>query len=150
MYRKILVPLDGSELAERALEHALEVARGSQARLTLMRCPLEIDPLVLQAALTKGPCHHEALREMSQKEAESYLGQLAARPELKEVVDDTQTPMGNPPEQILRTAQKGHYDLIVLSSHGRGGLDRFMFGSVADKVVRHAHCPVLVVGAKEG
>lgn len=146
MYRKILVPLDGSELAEKALTHAEEVARGSQARLTLIRCPLEADPVALQAALTKGPCHHEEVREMSRKQAHEYLDAVAAR--LPDLVDEVKTPYGNPAENILDAAAHGKFDLIVISSHGRSGVNRFVFGSVADKVVRHAPCPVLVVGGR--
>jgi nucleotide-binding universal stress UspA family protein len=145
MYKKILVPLDGSELAERALPHAVEVARGSHAMLTLVRCVQEEDPIMLQVALTNGPCHHEEIKERGQKRAQEYLDEVVARNELGDLVEQTTTIYGNAVDKILGIARKDHHDLIVVSTHGRSGLNRFMLGSVTEKVMRQAPCPVMVV-----
>jgi len=129
----LLVPLDGSPLAERALEPAQELARLLEARCTLLR-------VVESGSVPTG------LLEPAQAEAESYLGRIAAG--MREESLDVRVRVAVAPhaaEAIAAEAQGS--DLIVLATHGRGGVRRMILGSVADKVIRGSSTPVLVCRA---
>ena len=143
MYSKILVPLDGSALAEKALPHALEVARGQQeVELVLLRC-WEIDlfyPIGADEAAETDFSNH--VRD----NIETYLQTKAEHLKDQGVAVTTVSEQGESAGVILGEARARKVDLIVMSSHGRSGISRWLLGSVADKVVRHAPCPVLVVG----
>lgn len=147
MYKTIMVPLDGSALAERALAHAVEMARCGQGRILLLRVIAPGDRTLAWADLDYDQTVAED--EMVRRgHAESYLEEMRERPELKDLVYLTRVPCGNPAEEILDYALTEKVDLVVMSSHGRTGLGRFFMGSVAERVVRHASCPVLVVAAE--
>jgi nucleotide-binding universal stress UspA family protein len=135
LYRHILVPLDGSKLAERALKHALSIARSSRAKVTLLQA---IWPFV----------RGEQVSETEQKlrtEALAYMKKLAGRPEWKGIDVQTEARFGLAENVILDYARAKRADLIVLSTHGRTGLSRWVFGSVAEKVLRGAKTTVLLV-----
>jgi nucleotide-binding universal stress UspA family protein len=137
--RAILVPLDGSELAERALGPARQLAVATGATLLLVR--VVPDPM---AGLSD-----------EIEDAQRYLAGLAihlrapAGAEVAPVVL-TQACAGNPAERIVREAELWRTDLIVMSAHGRGGLGRLVHGSVADAVLRASPVPVLLVPARCG
>ncbi len=123
--QNLLVALDGSPLAEQALEPALALARLLEAPCTLLR--------VVEA--------HEI--HQVQVEAEAYLKHLAGRLREQSLqVRSRVVVAGNVAEAIATEAQAG--DLIVLATHGRGGVRRLLLGSVADKVIRSSTVPVLV------
>lgn len=146
MYHKILVPLDGSELAEKALAHAAAIARCGQGKLILLRVIPPPDPFSA-AEMTDQQASVEKER-LARGQAESYLETVRGRPELKELVQSTLVPSGNPAEEILDFALSEKADLLVISSHGRTGLGRFLLGSVAERVSRHSPCPVMIVAAE--
>jgi len=142
MYSKILLPTDGSKQANKAAEHAIWIARESGAEiiaLTVMETSslvgLPADDLIIR------------LREMLEEEASRSLEAV------KKLVEESgadikltvRTDEGSPAEAILRTVEKEEVDLVVMGTSGKHGLDRFLLGSVAEKVVRSAGCPVLVV-----
>ncbi|ADL58963.1 MULTISPECIES: universal stress protein [Methanothermobacter] len=142
MYSKILLPTDGSKHANKAAEHAIWIARESGAEiiaLTVMETSslvgLPADDLIIR------------LREMLEEEASRSLEAV------KKLVEESgagvkltlRTDEGSPAEAILRTVEKEGVDLVVMGTSGKHGLDRFLLGSVAEKVVRSAGCPVLVV-----
>ena len=138
MFQSILVPLDGSALAETALPFAAALARGSGAQLTLTR-----------AALAHTPPGGDAISDQvaANNEAEAYLAAVAERirpsaPELQ-----TATTYGPAAEMILAERRVRDADLIVMATHGRGGLGRLLYGSVADQVLRASPVPVLLVPA---
>lgn len=143
MYSKILVPLDGSQLAEKALTHALEVARGqSRVQLYLLRC-WEMDlfyPIGVDDAAEAD--FSNQLRD----NIEDYLQNKADSLSRDGLTVITVAEEGESAGVILSEARGRGIDLIVMSSHGRSGISRWLMGSVADKVVRHAPCPVLIVG----
>ncbi|HIH71343.1 MAG: hypothetical protein PWP13_851 [Methanothermobacter sp.] len=142
MYSKILLPTDGSKQANKAAEHAIWIARESGAEiiaLTVMETSslvgLPADDLIIR------------LREMLEEEASRSLEAV------KKLVEESgadikltlRTDEGSPADAILRTVEKEGVDLVVMGTSGKHGLDRFLLGSVAEKVVRSAGCPVLVV-----
>jgi nucleotide-binding universal stress UspA family protein len=141
--RRLLVPLDGSALAEKALPLATLLARKFDSELILLRV-LDIS---LPTPETNYPENHwirEAL-QYSFREAQSYLD--ARETELTAVGIPVHTIVrdGPPAEDILAVAANEAIDLIVISSHGKGGPSPWTSGSVADKVMHHSPCPVLLV-----
>ncbi|MBI3244532.1 MAG: universal stress protein [Chloroflexi bacterium] len=147
MFNKILVPLDGSELAERALKPALKIAQHSEAEIILLRVPLPETMLIAAPHLYGGydlMYPSQALNKARQ-EVKDYLDQAqqaAARFGLNARI---KTPEGNVAEAIMETAIEEHVELIVMSSHGYSGITRWVLGSVAEKVLGNAPCPVLIV-----
>jgi nucleotide-binding universal stress UspA family protein len=149
-FRHALVPLDGSDLAEEALAAAVPLGVMLGARFTLLRVvtpPVtELYPVAPVVAAGSGvvPAVIDGLRE----EAEVYLGRVA-RPLRERGLEVTTrvTVGGGPASVILEEARAGNCDLIALATHRRRGLPRLFLGSVADKVVRGAGVPVLVLGA---
>ena len=140
--RKILVPTDFSEFSLNAADYAMGIAHRFQSEVTFL--------YVLQDAVALFPepgvafpapgNYMQELQESSQKSldrvAEKYQGDVAISTELRN---------GPPFVEILRCAREGDYDLIVIGTHGRSGLAHVLLGSVAEKVVRKASCPVLTV-----
>jgi nucleotide-binding universal stress UspA family protein len=135
----VLVPLDGSELAERALPYALELARATHGRLLLVRA-------VLANAYEGegGAARRVPLYPRVQVELEAVAERLRA------AGVDVQTHVAfgiAAADSILAAAAEHGADLVVMSTHGRGGLGRFLYGSVADEVLRRGDVPVLLVSA---
>jgi nucleotide-binding universal stress UspA family protein len=139
MYHRILVPLDGSELAELALVPAALLARRFNAQLWLIF-------VLVPVPLESGPSVRLARAAVDQ--AQEYLQDVQRRLEADGLAVRAIVRWGDPAGEILAAAQEGHADLIAMATHGRGGLGRWMIGSVADRVVRTATIPVLVVPAR--
>jgi nucleotide-binding universal stress UspA family protein len=140
--RRILVPLDGSELAERALNQAAALAEAARAQLTLLQVVGPVMPELRSFEVARLPEDDEALADL----AEGYLRRVAAPLVGRGLEVQTVVVRGTPGEQIAATAAAG-YDLIAMATHGRGGIERLIVGSVADQVVRTADVPVLLVRA---
>jgi nucleotide-binding universal stress UspA family protein len=141
--RTVLVPLDGSETGERALPWAKAVA-GSDAQIVLM----EVTPVASTVRSIGGQVigTAETIQEGYRQMAEQQLGDAVAKWFGKDDKVSTVIATGDPGEQILAVAEEKEADLIVMSSHGRGAIGRFVSGSVADRVVRHAPLPVMIIG----
>ena len=145
MYEKILVPLDGSELAEAALPYAEELARrlGSEMILTTVLSPDtgsgedSSHPHVRNVYLQK-------IVDIVERDVRKASEESTAKGTRVESV----VLVGHPAEQIVDYASKEKIDLIVMSTHGRSGITRWTLGSVADKVVRAVKEPVLLIRAK--
>jgi nucleotide-binding universal stress UspA family protein len=135
VFAHVLLPLDGSEIAEQALSYALNCCRG---RLLLLRVQSYPSPLDFPAAT-------QASLEADDQAAAAYLESVRQRLADQGANVSWIHRIGDPAFVILQEAQRAEVDLIVMASHGRSGLSHFLLGSVTEKVVRHAHCPVLVV-----
>jgi len=141
MYERILVPLDGSTLAERALRHAEEIARGARSEILLLQAVNLPMPVVPEAVLVPdGKWLAEA-----KKDAARYLDGIAgplrdAGMRVRTMVDERP-----PADAILHVATREEIDLIVMSTHGRGGLSRLLMGSVAESVFRATSRTVMLV-----
>ncbi len=144
MYKNILLPLDGSPLSEKAIPYAAEMARKFGARLHLLRCMMLPEAAMVGMDVTL-PQHYADFQTEEKKHIEQYLERQSQTPELKGLVEHVRVPFGAPGEAILEYADVEQVDLIVMSSHGRSGFSRFVYGSVAEKVMHHAQCPILVV-----
>ena len=146
MYKRILLPLDGSPLAEQALPHAIALAEHYHSELILMRVliPLPSPPTTTEAALQR------ATEEMAIL-AREYLDRVAADVQEHGIPVQMVTIGGRPHYQIIQYAETNQVDLIVMCTRGQSGLSRWLLGSVSDRVVRGANVPVLMVrGQKIG
>jgi nucleotide-binding universal stress UspA family protein len=142
MFHKILVPLDGSELAERVVNPAVRLAEAMDAELILLTVVSaeprkEASDLVQKAVQT------------NQYEAGLYLKAVRSRLLPTAVTVVTAVLTGSPPVTIIDYARKHGVSLIVMSTHGRSGLTRWSFGRVADKVLRRAPCPTVVLRSRQ-
>ncbi|MDW8352265.1 MAG: universal stress protein [Anaerolineae bacterium] len=139
MFKKILVPLDGSSFSEEALPHARELAACGDAEIILARVDeaYEPPPGVFVPAT--------AMPEAVQLSAGEYLEQLASRLHIAGFKVNSAVLDGKVADALLKFAKSEGVDLIVMSTHGRTGLSRLLMGSVAEQIVHGAHCPVLLV-----
>jgi nucleotide-binding universal stress UspA family protein len=141
MYEKILVPLDGSSLAERAIRHAQEIARGTRSEILLLQAVNLPMPVVPEAILVPDG----KWLDEGKKEAARYLEGIAAP--LREAGMRVRTLLDErpPADAILHVATREEVDLIVMSTHGRGGFSRLLMGSVAESVSRATSRTVMLV-----
>ncbi len=139
--RKILVPVDFSQCSAKALAYAIPLAQQFDAELTLLHV-LPAQPPIAEM----GPIDVIGLEE-SRKELAALETKVKAELAPERVFHVMRA--GAPDTEIIRAAKEMGMDLIVVSTHGRTGLGRVLMGSVAEKVVRHAGCPVLVVRERE-
>jgi nucleotide-binding universal stress UspA family protein len=146
MFKYLLVPLDGSGLAESALPAAMALAQQFHSKVLLLRV---VRPPDVTGQTSGGVSYGEFvadLRQRSMAEAEQYLHSQQGMLRQQGVHVEVLVVEGrNVAELILDNSADHAIDTIVMSTHGRGGLSRWVFGSVADKVLRRAHVPVLLI-----
>jgi len=144
--RRILVPLDGSPLAERALAPATALAQDWGAEVLLLQA---INPLTdLEFAMIYASWESpDTVYAHRQTAAERYLAEVQQNLRVAGVSSSTLVDEGHAADLILDTAEAEDVDAIVMSTHGRSGLSRWVYGSVADKVLREATCPLLLIRA---
>lgn len=146
MYKKILVPLDGSDLAEKVLPHVLALAKASGAEVTLATVA-EFSLGIVGAKLEAFP--QAALEQKAALRAEATVYLEKVQRDLKDqgVVATVAVLEGDVASQIIAYAEQKGFDLIAMATHGRSGIDRFVMGSIAEKVVRSTVKPVLLIRA---
>jgi nucleotide-binding universal stress UspA family protein len=146
--KKILVPVDFSRFSLEALRAAVDIAEIRKAGLTVLHVAEE-PPLsgtygqesVLQA---NWKAARDEIYKESERELEAMASEANAGPNTERL-----SIWGDPTNEIIRMAGNGKFDLIVMSTHGRTGLSRLLMGSVAERVIRHAPCPVFVIRGRE-
>ena len=154
MLKNILVPLDGSELAARALEHARKLVN-HESRITLLMViePPE-DPnyssMYMGGGMPDVPIpasavDYETMTEDMVAQARHYLQHVANELQQSGYQVEFNVSLGNPARTIVETAENIHCEAIIMSTHGRSGLSRWILGSVTHKVVNSAPCPVYVI-----
>src|SRR5438874_2305555 len=138
MLRTIIVPLDGSEQAERALPYAVRLALAGSGRLALVR-----------VALAPPPSGFDWERQQlaALQEAEAYLADVASKLATRVPVT-TAAPYGKTPAKLLEAVSSIQADAIVMATHARSGLDHLLHGSVAEVVLAHSPVPVFLVCAR--
>lgn len=141
MYKKILVPLDGSELAEAVLPHAEALAKSEGAEIVLLRVALTPDANLF----SHNPAEGTNISKLMEVEAQDYVLAKVSRLKKDGVKVSGLTREGLIPETILDVAEETHADVIAMSTHGRSGVQRWLMGSVADRVVHYSHIPVMLV-----
>ena len=141
MYKKILVPLDGSPLAEAVLPHAEALAKSEHAEIIILRVP----NAPISEFLSRDPMIAEMIHTDMEKESEEYVREKVAMLEKDNIKVTGITKDGLVPDTILAVADETHADIIAMSTHGRTGISRWLMGSVADKIIHHAHIPVMLI-----
>jgi nucleotide-binding universal stress UspA family protein len=147
LYNKILLPTDGSENAKRAGKHAIWIADASGADIIVLNV---IEPYYPQISALPNFSEvvFDELREEGRNAVESFkrdLEQNQCNGVCKNIMLTTKINEGKAYLEILKTIKEENIDLVVIGASGRHGLDRFLLGSVTERVVREANCPVLVV-----
>ncbi|WP_211312322.1 universal stress protein [Halarchaeum salinum] len=143
MYDRILVPTDGSPESEDAIDEAMELAELTDATVVALYVVDTSDYSALPES------KWSALQEELYAEGEEAVAAVAERGEAAGVEVEELVVEGSPNEVILDTASEEDCDAIVMGTHGRSGVERFLLGSVTEKVVRHSEIPVLVVRVSE-
>jgi universal stress protein A len=141
--KEILVPIDFSECSKYALRYAVAFAEQFEARITLLavvqdvRTSFELgNPDYLDQLENRKKSYQQELKKLSMKELGKFPSAVLIR-------------CGRPYEEIVKAASDLNSDLIVISTHGQMGLRKVELGSTAERVIRHAPCPVLVIREKE-
>lgn len=141
MAKRILVPIDGSEQSEKALDYAL--TESPNADITALNV---IDPIDVGYGSAVGmPGYSEEWYEESKDEAETLFEAAQETADEHGVTLSTTTELGRPSQMIVEYADDNEFDQIIMGSHGRSGVTRILLGSVAETVVRRSPVPVTVV-----
>lgn len=151
MFQHLLIPLDGSPLAEAAIPAGVALATRLNCQITLLR--VSHSPYIA-TSMTGAATYAELLNDLNRQsrlEAEGYLADQrekllaagVAQVNLSVIESDQIT------EAILAEIQRSDIDTIIMSTHGRGGISRLVFGSVADKVLRQATIPIILIRATD-
>lgn len=140
-----LVPLDGSSVAESIIPFIVDIAGPLDMEVVLLRVVEPIAPVVVEAS------RHVEIEDIEARraDAEEYVAPIAVELRNKAVRVQSRVRRGNPADEIVAAARETGADLIAMSTHGRGGLGRLVFGSVAQAVLRHVETPVLLMRATE-
>jgi nucleotide-binding universal stress UspA family protein len=141
LYKKILVPLDGSELAQLALPFAEKIAGHLGSRIMLLYVCESLED-------SRDPEHRLYLQKMT-KVAKADIEQYMDKLKRKRIKVESEILVGDPASEIVDYAQKEDFSLIVMSTHGHSGIKRWALGSVADRVLRGTQKPLVLVRAKQ-
>jgi len=153
MYQHIMIPLDGSELAECVLPHLVAIARGcTVSQVTLIRVaesihiPGELEP-------DFPPMAHQQLMErvksVNMKDAKSYLARVAKQLKYGGLKVRSEVLYGNPADELANYVKKNGVDLVIISTHGRSGPSHWSWGSVASRTLRYVGVPIFMVRPPE-
>jgi nucleotide-binding universal stress UspA family protein len=149
MYKNIVVTLDGSEQAEIAVEHAETIAKGcSEPQIILLRV---IEPVRMPYGDPMPGLSIPQLNQLEKDEkamAEKYLNKIAARLTVAGIKTSVKTMNGLAADTIVDFINQNNIDLVIMATHGRSGLSRWIWGSVADRILHGVCVPVLMVRVK--
>ena len=148
--RQVLITLDGSKLAERALAPGLAVASALGAPVTLLRVVKEVEPAELSELEEKEAGFGRRLEQELAQEARDYLDGLAQIAAQEGLEVCTAAPVGRAADRILEYAQLNDIGLTVMATHGATGLRRWVYGSITEKVLRGTHGSMLIVRPETG
>jgi nucleotide-binding universal stress UspA family protein len=156
MYSRVLVPLDGTHLAETILPHAIDIARRFDATLVVLRALTAIEDIGRETAVGEpfaaAPIGVDLTQEVIEDEREAarrYLADVGRRLQAEGVRVEAFMQEGDP-ALVLPAAVKGQRaDLVAMATHGRTSLGRLVFGSVAESVLHEVNVPMLLLHARE-
>ena len=148
MYKKILVPLDGSPIAECVVPHIITLAKATFADVELISVVEPVDiPTRGKIALSEDDL--QAINSEAKKEAHRYLDNIAKRLDRDKVKTKAIVITGKPAESLVDYIESNDVDLIIMATHGRSGLTKWFFGSIAEKIMRGVATPILLVKAND-
>ncbi len=155
MYERILVPLDGSDLAARVLPYVEELAQKFNSEILLFQSITPLSQLIIQSTsgtlegaasmAESGVALAEEELQAAREAATSYLDSVQARLAGLGLKASARVQEGSAGTAIIAHAAEVHATLLAMSTHGRGGLERLVFGSVTDDVLRHSRLPMLLI-----
>jgi nucleotide-binding universal stress UspA family protein len=151
MYNKIMVPLDGSDLAECVMPHVEAITTG--CKITKVVFVRVVDPIHLPASVpARGEFgfsekQRRQMEEQRKQTADAYLKQIVENTRFEGAALGYEVLEGKVADTLAHWAEKNEMDLIVIASHGRSGVSRWVMGSVADRVLRSSCVPVLMIRA---
>lgn len=149
MCKRVLIPLDGSELSEQALAH-LSKLNIAPDDTTIILLQIVEPPITLYASGSSATSTTRELLKSARVDAVNYLAKLARRLEEQGLTVKSVTKVGSPAEIIMDYAADNEVSLIIMSTHGRSGWSRWFHGSVTEKVTRRSRIPVLVAPPVSG
>jgi nucleotide-binding universal stress UspA family protein len=143
-YEKILIATDGSEYTKNAVDYGIDIAKSTGAKLFAVY-------IVDTAAFASIPMDAawESMYELLKQEGDLAIKYVSERAQAEGLEVEGNLIEGHPADEIIRYSEKNSISLIVMGTLGKSGLDRFLLGSVAEKVVRNSKIPVLVVRGKK-
>lgn len=142
-YQNILVPVDGSELALNVIQHAVELAKAFNSKVTVVQV-MTLDPYIASEYLSQGQTNE--MIERAREFIQSNIDHAKAQFEAHGIQVETQLLEGeNIPRTLCKAVDELNIDLIVLSSHGRSGFKKLLMGSVAQSLITESTVPVFVV-----
>lgn len=141
MYKKILVPLDGSTFSECSLAHVKAIAKGCQVPEVILMTV--VDNVQEFPGMGKGI--KETTGKAVQQAAGDYLAKIAGGLKKEGLNVETRVYQGSPADKIIDYATKEGVDLVIMSTHGTSGVTRWLMGGTADKIIRNVSVPVLAV-----
>jgi nucleotide-binding universal stress UspA family protein len=136
-FKKVLIGYDGSTQADKATETALALAQSLDAKVLLFAVARPPEPATMVEV--------DAMLDDAREHYELQFKKIVQRAKDLEIELDTDIAVGHPVEQIVHRAEVDHVDLIVLGRRGKSRFEKMLVGSTAEKVLRYAHCPVMVV-----
>ena len=148
MLKKILLATDGSETSMRAAKNAVSIGKKAGATVTAVYV-VDVHRLAQLPGYAAMPGIKDNLMELMFKEGSEALEEIEDMARDAGVAYERVVAEGDPGEELLKLCRDPGFDLIVLGTIGKSGLKRFLLGSVAEKVVRHSHVPVLAVPARD-
>ena len=146
MYKKILVPLDGSEFAEDSLEYARAIAETDKGTEIVLLRVMEPDPQLADIGGVSSEQWFRRAQAKAQAKIKEDTSQVANKLEKEGLKARGIVRSGRAADEILGYAESNQVDLIVMRTHGRSGISRWVLGSVADKVLHHSAIPMLILG----
>ncbi len=143
-YEKILIATDGSEYTKNAVDYGIDLAKSTGAKLFAIY-------VVDTAAFASIPMDTawESMYELLRQEGDQAIKYVSERAEVEGLEVEGNLIEGHPADEIIRYSEKNSISIIVMGTLGKSGLDRFLLGSVAEKVVRNSKIPVIVVRGKK-
>jgi nucleotide-binding universal stress UspA family protein len=144
LFRKILIATDGSEYTKKAVDHGIELANNTGAKLNAIYV---VDTRAYSSIPLSAPI--EYTYSILRQEGDIALKYVAERAEASGLEVEGIIAEGHPADEIIKYAEENSIDLIVKGTLGKSGLERFLMGSVADQVIRHSKIPVIAVPVTE-
>ena len=148
MYRRIMVPLDGSELAECVLPHIEAIAQLSKASVELVHV---IEPLELptRGGIALSIDDLKQIEAHSKNDAERYLNEIIKRLKNVSIKARSKVLIGKAADSLIDYIHESNFDLIIMATHGRSGISRWIWGSVAERILHSSSIPVLIIRPPE-
>jgi nucleotide-binding universal stress UspA family protein len=140
LFNRILVAVDGSQMGEKALKSALLLAKERYSKVGVIHVKKNVN---VTEAMTKETV--DEIHEAMKKEGDELLHHVESIADEKDIEIESHLVMGDPAIQIVKMADEGNYQVIVMGSRGLGAIKGLMLGSVSHKVSQLSHCPVLIV-----